>query len=110
MVFNASVFLRAKRITAAITVPPAELTKNGSMYVHSTASFPISRAAIGYAQIPPRTDVPNSSPIHVKGMFLEYLYTSPQSSAPHMLPGNASKVPVPIKTLIRDVTNAIPTP
>ena len=38
-----------------------------------------------------------------------YLNARPQQSAPTILPGKASSVPVPIITLISDVINAIAT-
>ena len=72
--------------------------------------------AIGKAAIAPRIPVPIISPRKAIGTRLAndhfgkmYLKASPQQSAPTILPGKASSVPVPIISLISDVTNAIPT-
>ena len=60
--------------------------------------------------MPPITAVPNTSPTQAKDMRPLYLYSRPASSAPHMLPGKASRLPVPMSTRRRLVTKAMLTP
>ena len=54
--------------------------------------------------------VPNTSPTSVAGRFFVFQYTRPHSSAPHMLPGKASRLPRLRAFRSRLAANATTTP
>ena len=54
--------------------------------------------------------MPSASAIHVGMIFLLNLYISPQHRAPTMLPGNAMRLPSPVRFLMILAQNATPTP
>ena len=70
----------------------------------------ITYFARGYAARPPSMPVPSASATHVGMIFLLNLYISPQHSAPTMLPGNAMRLPSPVRFLMTLAQNATPTP
>ena len=54
--------------------------------------------------------VPKTSPTYANGSFFKYRYKSPDSKAPHILPGNARRVPIPRRLRIRLAINAAASP
>ena len=85
--------------------------KNGSMYtVNPAGASPMSSFATGYAASPPRMPVPSASAAQVGASLPVKRKISPQHRAPTMLPGKASRLPMPSRLRIRLAQNAIPTP
>lgn len=103
--------LIAEIIINARKVPPHVLKRNGPTKVKRPISgIPIIYLPIGYERIPPIIPVPKISPIYERESFFVYLYSRPPKSMPHILPGNARRVPSPKRFLKTLETNATISP